>query len=115
MKKAIIIVALILAVVGVGLGLALRKEDKKENWYDEYSETQIVASVKEFLKTKVNYGESLDYVDYPSVNFGNEVERLVSINGRILCSNAFNLKKEYNFSVVIELGEQWIVKFWEIT
>ena len=110
MKKWLIVLIIIgiLGVAGLVYGLTKKPEQKSEY----QNEFDMVVKTKQFLRTKVNYPETFDYVEYPEVEWKNEDGQVfVIISGRFKCANAFNVYETYKFAVAMNPKDFFIISY----
>lgn len=111
MKKILILISVIICVIVFTI---LFKPKEEKEWYEDYNQSQIVIATKNFLKEKVNYPDTFEFVDYPNIKYGTEQEKTVILTGEFKCSNGFGVYGKHNYYVKIKLGEKWLVMAYNI-
>ena len=99
-KKAVISIIIALIVVAVGLVscLVLSNNVNKNEYQSEFT---MVVEARKFLKTKVNYPDTFDYVNYPNVTWYDDEIVYVIISGEFKSANAFNVYAVHKFAVAM--------------
>ena len=100
MKKKIVIIIVLICLIIAGAVLTITQNKKKQS--SEYqSEFTMVVETRKFLKTKVNYPETFDYVNYPDVTWYNDEIVYVIISGDFKSANAFGVYISHKFAVAM--------------
>lgn len=98
-KKIIVIIVLVCLIVIGGIVSIFTQTDNKTSEYQ--SEFTMVVETRKFLKTKVNYPETFDYVNYPDVTWYNDEIVYVIISGDFKSANAFGVYISHKFAVAM--------------
>lgn len=99
MKKWVTILIIVIVLGVLGLVLGLTSKQKQESEYQK--EFDMIVQTERFLKTKVNYPESFEYINYPNVEWYDDGTIFVIISGRFKSSNAFGVYSSHNFAVAM--------------
>lgn len=81
------------------------QNNNNKNWYDNIDEPAIVLATEKYLKTQVNYPNTLSIKGYPTIRYGSEQEKSISVVGVFICANGFGVYKDHNFILLLELKE----------
>lgn len=96
-KNYTMLIFCIITIVA-GIGIAMFESNKASEYQSELS---IVVETKKFLKTKVNYPNTFDFVNYPNVDWYEDDIVYVVVSGKFKSANAFGVYSEHKFAVAI--------------
>lgn len=102
MKKKIWIISIVLAVlliIGIAVGISQGHKEKTDDKHQ--IEFNMVVKTKQFLREKVNYPETFDYVSYPTVEWYEDEIVYAIISGQFKCANAFGVYSTHKFAVAM--------------
>ena len=99
-KKKIIVIVIVVLLIAISTILSIvKKNNAKTSKYQ--SEFTMVVETRKFLKTKVNYPETFDYVNYPNVAWHNDEIVYVIVSGEFKSANAFGVYISHRFAVAM--------------